>query len=273
MEWSQQEIVPIWYIPSFFGDVRLEVDSEGAGTVVVFSKLSPIEEVAVSMLKKRSIDSGWAALPDFAAVESKTYRETEVRVRLLAPIAKVAKVLSRAMKPGRKTISAVRFSDGTMEEIHAAPTTALVREKGALARVVKAAVTVATPTIGCPILEFEQAEIRARRVLDVFLNEQQRGDLHTSGRFVTTGQDTGRRYLLSLRDRPGGLARTGGRGVYDLDPPGSDAGPEAVRIDGYRSGELCIHDWTVPAAEEMLAVLVCLSVPGMERHIRSLPEV
>ena len=273
--------VPTWFLPSYYGDVRLEAEGETA-TVVYAQDLSPTEEVAMEVLRRRALKNTmlskpWAVESDFRPIAEKSYRETEVRVRLLAPIAKVASVLSRAMKPGRQTVSVVKFAGGRMEEVRSAKTssTAIVlvdkpgekKKTSALAKtdkkVVEAAVTIAKPTIGCPSPDFGQREIRARRVLDVFLDDRQRADLRATGRFVCVGQDTGRRYLLSLRDGPEGLSRTGMRSVFDLDAP----------EPGLRSGPLCVHDWTVPSAEELLAIHLCLSLPGRERAVRSLPEV
>jgi len=34
----------------------------------------------------------------------------------------------------------------------------------------------------------------------------------------------------------------------------------------------CVHDWEVPAAEEMLALHAFLSVPGLESYLRAIPH-
>ena len=293
--------IPRWYIPSLYGDVRLEadrtvVDADGKvaeATLLYAQNLSPTEEAAMEALRRRALAEPakigplrigrvpWASAEDFRPIADKTYREAEVKVRLRAPIEAVQRVLARAMKPGRRVVSAVRFSDGRVEEVRVAETasgatsTALALpaatgakgEKGNLAKAVEAAVTVATPTIGCPAPDFGRSEVRARRVLLAFLDERQREDLLATGRFVSKGQDTGRRYLLSLRDGPEGLLRTGGRGVYDLDKRRSDDGGLLC------GGPLCVHDWTVPPSEEALAIHLMLSLPGRERLMRTLPEV
>jgi len=80
--------------------------------------------------------------------------------------------------------------------------------------------------------------------------------------------------LLSLRDGPEGLLRTGGRGVYDLD--GMTKASGIATCDGrgvYYGGPLCVHDWTVPPSEEVLAIHLMLSLPGRERLMRRLPEI
>ena len=307
--------IPRWYIPSLYGDVRLEVDRTGMSadggpeaTILYAQSLSPTEELAMEALRRRALAEPtrvgplrigrvpWASAEDFRPIADKSYRETEVRVRLRAPIAAVQKVLAKAMKPGRRVVSAVRFTDGRIEEVFVAQTTvagvtttttALAlpaaskgAKKDALAKVAKveAAVSVAAPTIGCPAPDFGKSEVRARRVLLAFLNERQRTDLVATGRFVTRGQDTGRRYLLSLRDGPEGLLRTGGRGVYDLDAAEATTRrgwSSSTRINGTAlcGGPLCVHDWTVPPSEEALAIHLMLSLPGRERLMRALPEV
>jgi hypothetical protein len=35
---------------------------------------------------------------------------------------------------------------------------------------------------------------------------------------------------------------------------------------------MCVHDWEVPAAEEMLALKLFLSLPEREQYIRDLPR-
>ena len=307
--------IPRWYIPSLYGDVRLEVDRTGMSadggpeaTILYAQSLSPTEELAMEALRRRALAEPtrvgplrigrvpWASAEDFRPIADKSYRETEVRVRLRAPIAAVQKVLAKAMKPGRRVVSAVRFTDGRIEEVFVAQTTvagvtttttALAlpaaskgAKKDALAKVAKveAAVSVAAPTIGCPAPDFGKSEVRARRVLLAFLDERQRTDLVATGRFVTRGQDTGRRYLLSLRDGPEGLLRTGGRGVYDLDAAEATTRrgwTSSTRIGGgvLCGGPLCVHDWTVPPSEEALAIHLMLSLPGRERLMRALPEV
>ena len=305
--------IPRWYIPSLYGDVRLEADRTGEqeSTVLYAQNLSPTEELAMEALRRRALAEPtrigslrigrvpWASAEDFRPIADKSYRETEVRVRLRAPIAAVQKVLAKAMKPGRRVVSAVRFTDGRVEEVRVAQTevagvatttTALALPassrgdesakkdalaKGAKVAKVEAAVSVAAPTIGCPAPDFGKSEVRARRVLLAFLDERQRADLVATGRFVTRGQDTGRRYLLSLRDGPEGLLRTGGRGVYDLDEAEATRRGRAGRsLDGpLHGGPLCVHDWTVPPSEEALAIHLMLSLPGRERLMRALPEV
>ena len=70
------------------------------------------------------------------------------------------------------------------------------------------------------------------------------------------GADSGHRYVLTSRQAPAAvLDKMGGRTVYDCD----------------RGHAVCVHDWTVPAAEELLGIAMFLQVPGRERHVAVLP--
>jgi len=51
------------------------------------------------------------------------------------------------------------------------------------------------------------------------------------------------------------LKQCNGRQLYDLE----------------EKRALCVHDWDLPPAEEMLALHLCLSLPGQEKYVRSLP--
>lgn len=304
-----------WLIPSLYGDVRLEADRtdpEHEATILIAQNLSPTEEAAMEILRRRAIAEPrkfgplrigrvpWATAEDFRPIVEKTYRETEIKVRLRAPIAAVSSILGRAMKPGRRVVSVVKFADGKIEEISTGKTTEtsvgkamttmlalppastekgiekIEKKKDSIVKraVTAVAVTVAAPTIGCPAPDFGKSEVRARRVLLTFLDDRQKEDLQKTGRFITKGQDTGRRYLLSLRDGPEGLLRTGGRGVYDLDGMTPQIRKDPVRGLGlFSGGPLCVHDWTVPPSEEILAIHLMLSLPGREQLMRRLPEI
>jgi hypothetical protein len=191
----------------------------------------------------------------------------EQSIHLEATISEVQKVLSKPLKPMRKTLSVVKFTSGHIEEItesnigliEAAATAQLKEEKAG--KPVKsprptAAVTVAQPVRGCPDPDFDEAEIRATRVLNQFLTPDQRQDFLESQQFVVTGADSGHRYMLTSRHAPKTAFRHSSfSSVYDLD----DGAP------------LCVHDWEVPAPEELLGVAMHLQIPSMERYVRVLP--
>ncbi len=252
--------VPIWYIPSFYGDIRVEPTGPESCKVIA-ENLSVQETAALDRLRKTATKKGW-----LAATEKLDWTGT---TKVGAPIDKVAGVIARALKPDRKVVSAVKFSDGTIEEIRTADfddtrpkdeanggpyREAVTPDKIIPAKKPKAATTVAAPTRGCPFPDFEPAEIKARRVLTAFLDPGQLEDFRRYNRFLSIGQTTGHRYLITSRHANDELALR--RSVlYDVD----------------NSRSICTHDWDVPAAEEMLALHIYLQIPGGERFLRSFP--
>jgi len=240
-----------WLIPTFYGDIRLEA-KEKNHCVLHAWKLTATEKAAMEALFQKSRDKGWVpsstTLQDFLTSERMTFE---------ADIRKIERVLSKALKPGRKTIAAVKFSDGKLEEVFEAEVLAPGKtpepeKKIAPYRESVVGTTVATPTRGCPLPEFAKAEIKARDVLMEFLDEQQASDFYKHNRFVSIGAQTGHRYLITSR-HAGSRYDQQHRTLFDLD----DETP------------FCVHDWTVPAAEEMLALHVCLQT-GHEGYLRYL---
>lgn len=252
-------LLPIpWYLPTMYGDVRLT--AQGKETEVEWEGLSPSEEQAMKALCKKFK----VTPPDFASIPRGS-------IWMKSDIEKVEATLASAMKKGRKLLSAVVFKNGRIEEIHRGEEADEKRDPyrepaagapeppppAALAEVPKAAVTVPQPTIGCPCPEFERADLRATRVLRAFLTPPQLEDFERTQSFIVEGGDTGRRYLLTSRQAPRDrLAKVDGRSVFDLS-------------GGY---PVCVHDWTVPAAEELLELKLFLEIPGKEKYVRSLPE-
>jgi hypothetical protein len=238
-----------WYIPSFHGDIRLTAKAPKE-TLVAWEKLTAAEETAL-----RQVSAKLA----FPGEESKTSGDVVAasgEIVVPYPIEKVQKAIARAMKRGRQLVTAVTFSGGKVEEV------ALFEEahenRGALEKIGRGAlagVTVAAPTIGCPSPEFEKAEVRATRVLSAFLTPEQLEDFNATQQFVVTGIDSGHKYLLTSRTSPK-TAEVGGRSVYDLD----------------EERPVCVHDWMVPAAEELLELKLFLTLEGREKYVRSLPE-
>lgn len=249
----------------------------------------------------------WADEKEFRPLTDPLYRTKDgLAITLNASIDKVEQVLAKALNPkGRQLFSAAKFSDGTIERIHREPdgeggSKVLPKElagyrdnakeegdddvtpseivdpkdipkaKSKPAKPAKAkkepiaAATAKQPVIGCPMPEFPEADIRATRALIAFLDEDQIRDYRRHGAFVTTGRDTGHRYMICNREAPvtvrmkfpnavGGYSASG---LYDLD----------------EERPLCVHDWDVPPPEEMLALHLCLSIPGYEHYVRSLPH-
>ena len=269
-----------WYLPSFFGDIRLDATEDGH-TKITWYKLSAAEAFALGKLREAStsIRRGWASKDDWERVPIEAFKPGDTRetsVLLKGRIDKVESVLTRALKPERKTLRVVRIHGGDIEEIHerafdqaaieakhpyrdASEETALaVKEQDKPAKPAAAAVatTVAAPVLGCPAPDFDQVHLRATRVLKAFLTPDQIDDFERHQRFIVTGADTGHRYMLTSRNAPDELARGGGRTVFDLDE--------------HRA--FCVHDWAIPAEEELLTMGLLLQLPGREVWMREIPD-
>ena len=244
----------LWYLPTFYGDIRLE--STDKGCLLILEQLTPREQAAVRALRKRALQGGlvkrsWAtegSFPDVIDCEGGYSSIAQYKIDLLAPIGQVQKFLAQELKPGRVLVSAVVFSGGKqIEEV----VTDEKPEKKKPEKKPEAAVTVAAPTRGCPQPDFAPAHLKATRVLEAFLTPDQLEDFRTRNSFVAVGADTGHRYLVTSRHAIGDRGQ-----LYDLD----------------ERRPWCVHDWDVPAPEEMLGLLVHLSIPGREKYLRDLPE-
>ena len=215
------------------------------------------------MSPKRLRGKPWAKASDFLPLTNAAYRSSDgVTIHLKAPIEDVQKILAKALKPERTLLTAVKFSDGQIEEVHAVPTPEgpreVIAEKPPEAPQPVVATTVARPVNGCPMPDFPEADIRASKVLETFLSPGQIADYRKTGSFITTGADSGHRYLICNRERPTFMGRyLDGRQLYNLET----------------KQPICVHDWAVPPPEEMLALHLCLSLPGREVELLHLPEV
>jgi hypothetical protein len=204
---------------------------------------------------------------------------------LSAKIEQVQKALNKVLKPGRRVVSAIRYANGKLEEIIEQP----FEDTGELgkptappaggayrspsepehARAARAddkppekpaeegkAVSVAAPKKGCPAPDFDPYELKARQVLEVFLDPTQIADFRQHNAFITVGGMTGDRYMITSRHARERLARGYGRSLYNLD----------------KKQVVCTHDWSVPPAEEMLALHVLASLPAWEHYLLELPD-
>lgn len=235
-----------FFLPTLYGDIKLT--AQGSQTEIEWENLSPSERVAMDALgKKFVVDTA----PDVG------------KLLIGKPVEKVEKLLATSMKRGRKLLTAVVFKNGKIEELHRTEKEGEVRALAVKAKdaVVEgaravAAVTVASPALSCPVPEFERAQVRATRVLRTFLTPRQLEDFERTQQFLVVGADSGHRYILTSRQAsPAVLDKVGGRSVYDC-------------TRGYA---VCVHDWTVPAAEELLELALFLQMPGREHHVSVLP--
>ena len=254
-----------WYLPSFYGDIRLKRVSNGE-TRLILVGLSSTEKVAVKSLMTECRRTGltkkaWATEAALSRIDLETL--TEQQIILTAPISKVQKALEKPMKPGRDCLSVVRYKSGAIEEVTDktmgildgdpepdAPAVVLVEKEPV------AAVTVAQPTRGCPAPDFAAVDLRANQVLKAFLTPEQLSDFETEQAFLQRGADTGHLYVITSRNAPNKLKHTSYRSLYDLT----------------EGRAYCVHDWTVPAAEEMLCLGLFVGTPGNESYVRKIPD-
>lgn len=250
-----------WFLPSMYGDIKLDKLS-ASSTQLTLTGLSPTEKIAVRSLFERATNPGalrtiWASADRVASIDLDSPKEQIVT--LDAPISKVQDFLQKQLKPHRKQISAVRFTSGRIEQISEATLQTIDApvEETPKKEKPKAAVTVAQPVLGCPAPDFDDVEVRATRVLKTFLTPQQIEDFERRQQFVVVGADTGHRYLITSRNSKHGLSQHKSfRSLYDMD----------------ERTALCVHDWEVPAAEELLGLFVHVSLPGLEQYVRSIPD-
>src|SRR5271155_5242571 len=190
-----------WYLPSCHGDICLEKTGAMETQIRVF-ELTDMEEKALDILRKRAVKvpfSGkpWADEEEFLPASSATYRtKFGLVITLRAPIEEVEKIIRRDEEPPK---------DEKNEEVEGENIPDYAKDKANKERKekeAKAAATVKKPQVGCPMPEFPEADIRASRVLEVFLNDAQIADYRKYGAFMTIGRDTGHRYIVANRETP-----------------------------------------------------------------------
>lgn len=264
-----------WYLPTTFGDIRLRADDDS--TQVEICKLTAAELKAVlalrahstGMMRRWSTDEAWAKLPSRAFETSDT--KTTI-IQLDAPIHKVEAFLTKALRRDRGVVTVMTSKPGEYTDITASaaeqkddehtpyrtPAKEPKTPKGEKAEIVPAAaaVTVQQPVLGCPAPEFPDQYIRASEVLRAFLLPEQVEDFERHQQFVTVGGYTGHRYAITSRHALSHRSMSH-RTVYDLD----------------ERRDYCVHDWDIPAPEEMLTMHLLLSMPHWEPWIRRMPEM
>jgi hypothetical protein len=257
-------IIGIHYVPSFYGDIRFARTGDKTCTLIA-EQLSLPERDALIKFDEYARRKKWLSRAEKPLIET-------LKADLLVPVEKAGKRIAKFLKPHRKLVTAVRFQDGRMEEVTESryddvkliesvcakeekPKPKPEPEKP-LIETTATATTVAAPFTGCPLPDFETADVRATRVLNAFLDDEQREDFAKHQGFITVGADTGHRYMVVSRNATGRLEQYAGRQLYDMDADWA----------------ICTHDWQIPAAEELLSLHVMLSLPGWERNLCNLPE-
>lgn len=252
-----------WFLPSMYGDISLARVSDSS-TRLTITGLSPTEKTAMQALFKKAVTSGpltspWTTSDKISALDLDS--KDEQTLELNASITKVQNFLQKQLKPHRKQVSAVKFSSGRVEQVTEA-TLQVIDSTGESQTSEKktdkpaAAVTVAQPVLGCPVPEFDDVEVRATRVLKAFLTPDQIADFERRQQFIVTGADTGHRYLITSRNSKYAFESVGHRSLFDID----------------EQQAFCVHDWEVPASEELLGLALHVQMPGLERFVRNMPD-
>lgn len=234
-----------WFVPSFFGDVRLE--RAGDTCVIVVQGLTDLERKGLAAFLPKAQSKGWID----KQVETIA---KDGRFPVKGDIQAVGKLLAKFLKSSRQLVDVILFEDGTVKDVSddspdKTPPPASPPKVGA---------TVAAPTQGCPAPDFPAMDVRATEVLLSFLNPQQADDWKKHQSFITVGA-SGARYAITSRHAVDKLRGT----VYK---PGFER--TFYCLDDRQA--FCVHDWAVPAAEEVLTMHLMAQTPHGERYLRHL---
>ncbi len=233
-----------WYIPSSTGDFRLEQHADDA-----LKCLLTVEDPTPDELKKlgnflaKARQRKWI---DKALGISGTGR-TELVVD--TTIAKAGPILAGSAMPGRGTLTAVRSEKGTLmcvadetepEAVEEAVSDE-AKDKDKDKPKAEVATTVRRPTTCCPNpIAVEGPLKRSSRVLREFCTPSQWRSWVSDGVLYCLGGMTGIRYRICHREHP--LAAEQGKICRDVE----------------HGVTLHFWDWSIPPAEEVLAVKLML---------------
>jgi len=223
-----------WYFPAWNGDVRIE--SLGEQTRITVISPTELEKTQLEGLHKTFRKKGWTEANTLWETNRAGYRDTTRQETLLsAKLEKVAPIVTKALKAGKQTLSALVLKNGQVETVHGDETTALATraDEG------KAAATVKRHTPSCPQCIPGSIE-PAREVLLEFLDEDQHKQWAKERAITVFGGMTGQAYLIAHRHSEIAVAQ--GRICYAIDD----------------EGVVHFHDWTVPPEEEVLAAKLIL---------------
>lgn len=212
------------YIPTFYGDINIMSGGDRHAELTTTGLLSSERTVVIDVLKKFKQPTKGIEL------ENKTFT-------LNAPIDDVHRFLVKKLKLNKETISAVKISNGKIEEVK--NMSEAIKKAGDKSE----AVTVEKPKRGCPIPITEQVNVRATDVLTRFLNQAQLHDFNQYGAFVAIGGDTCQRYRIAHR--------------YSRVNDSPDTHYFVMNLDtGQR---ICSETTQLPPSEEVLALFVMIS--------------
>ncbi len=240
-----------WYFPSWNGDFRLEPDRLNPRTTVL-SMVRPTahEQKVLKGLEVVFREKGWWSGDEPLYTPQK--RETAMTVATIyAPLAEIGPVIARHVKPGKSTLTALRFEDGKVLAIEGVDSELADGVRVAMGEPIApsdivppapaAAATVQRPTPCCPEC-IPNSVGPATEVLLDFLTPEQHESWAKDRCFLAVGGYTGVRYLLCHRHTP--RAQKIGRVCYSLDD-------DAV---------VHFHQTEVPPEEEILAAKLILEL-------------
>lgn len=271
-------MIGAWYIPAWNGDFRLEPDPKDPEhrTWLTIKRPTLEERRQLRLLRDAFNKKSWIDSSGASRMQAPSHLLRD-RVVIRAPLSEVGPLVASLLKPGPNVLTAVKFKNGRIEVCETSkpgtdvattgggpyrsseieekkkeekkpeekkPASEPSDESKALAKKedAEAAATVRRPTPCCPDCFVDEEEIHrpATEVLLAFLDERQHATWAASRYVVARGGITGHRYLIAHRNSP--IAARNRRMTYDLDD-------DAI---------LHFHDWTVPAAEEVLAAMLIL---------------
>jgi hypothetical protein len=223
-----------WYIPSWCGDFRLEaVDADACRLIV--SDPTPAEVAQLGRFLTTARKKKWCA--PICGISPKG----ESVLTLDVPVVKAGlELLSRGdakdLKKRKAILTAVKSEAGKMFAIAGGEQ---LEQKIAKMEDKKEAVTSKRPTLCCPT-PISGPDVRASEVLRAFSTTRQWRSWREHGFLVAHGNLTGHPYRICHRHSE--LARRQGKITWDL----------------HDDHVVHCYDWSVPPAEEVLAVKLCL---------------
>lgn len=248
-------MLPVWYFPSWNGDLRLEAQGQHCTLSIV--KPTPHEKKICQDLFAEGIERHWLIKSDVP------WRYAGSKILLRASVQEVGELVKALMYGTRKAVLTATVHDDASvtittnaekktnpplfdkKELLAAakrveePDASVASASAAKGKKPKAAATVQRPTPSCP--QCVPGSIGpAREVLLSFLSQEQHTEWAKDRSITVIGGTTGCRYLISHRHSV--LAQRQGRICYSLD--------DQMVVH--------FHDTSVPPEEEVLAAKLIL---------------
>jgi hypothetical protein len=236
-------MIQVHYVPSWYGDYRLEADGD-AKCVLAVTDPTAAEQVKLERFLLKCFSKG--LVKPFAGITG----NGETKIEIAASIIDAGKLLLGTKNPRKGTLTAVKSVQGEVEAILAEEQPKL--DDALAAPEVKEAVTTRRPTLCCPA-PISGPDIRASQVLQTFCTAQQWNDWQRQGFVRCYGNLSGHRYRVAHRHSE--LAKQQGKITWD------------------ETDDHVIHayDWSLPPAEEVLSLK--LAIEHAEHWMRNQSSV